>query len=94
MVAKHGQLTPKKKVLRVGGLAAFGSGGCLMLTIVLIPLALPLALIGAVMAVASLFVKTESVTCLECGATSQVEKDVRAGRCPHCGVTIERDAGR
>ena len=93
MVGKHGQLTPKKKLLGIGGLAAFGSGGCLMLTIVLIPLALPLALIGAVMAVASLFVKTEAVTCPACGATSQVETDVRAGRCPHCGVTIERDAG-
>jgi predicted RNA-binding Zn-ribbon protein involved in translation (DUF1610 family) len=62
-----------------------------MLTIVLIPLALPLALIGAVMAIGSLFVKTEPLQCPACGAMSQVEREVRAARCPHCGVPIHRD---
>jgi zinc ribbon protein len=91
MAAQQAQLTPKKKLLGVGGLAAFGSGGCLMLTVVLVPLALPLAVIGALMAVGSLFVKTEPLKCPACGAMSEVERQVRAATCPHCDQPIKRD---
>lgn len=84
------KLTPTKYGLGVGGVALFGTGGCLMWTIVLIPLAIPMALIGMVMAVASLFVKTEPLACPACQAVSKVEKKVTVAQCPHCGTAIKR----
>jgi hypothetical protein len=60
-------------------------------TIVLIPLAIPMALVGALMAVASLFVKTEPMKCPACGAISKVEPKVHVVICPHCSIAIRRD---
>ena len=40
------KLTPTKYGLGVGGLSLFATGGCLMWTVILIPLALPMALVG------------------------------------------------
>jgi hypothetical protein len=84
------KLTPKKYSLGVGGLAIAGTGGCLMWTIVLIPLALPMALIGLGMAVGSLFVKTERIVCPVCEQASKVEKAVNVITCPHCEKAIKR----
>ena len=68
-VTPQQRLTPTKHGLAVGGLALFGTGGCLMWTVVLIPLALPMALLGLVMAIGSLFVKTEPLAMpLACGS--------------------------
>jgi hypothetical protein len=85
------KLTPKKYGLGVGGLALFGTGGCLMWTVVLIPLALPMAFIGLLMAIGSLFVKTEALKCPACGEASKVEKDVKVVTCPHCEIAIKRE---
>jgi hypothetical protein len=60
------KLTPKTYSLGVGGLAVFGTGGCLMWTVILIRLALPIALVGLVMMIASRFVKTEPLICPAC----------------------------
>jgi hypothetical protein len=87
------QLTPKKHALGVGGLALLGTGSCLMWTIVLIPLALPMALIGFVMAIASRFVKTESIVCPACASSLVIEPVVRVAICPQCRTSIMRAAG-
>jgi hypothetical protein len=91
MAGPKTRLTPKKKVLGIGGVALFGTGGCLMGTIILIPLALPLAMIGAAMTVGSLFVKTEPLECPACRAMSKVEPQVQAAKCPHCGSPLKRE---
>jgi len=84
------RLTPTKHTLGVGGVALFGTGGCLVWTIVLIPLAIPLVIVGAVMAIWSLFIKTEPLRCPACSETSQVEPSVAVVKCPHCGIAIRR----
>lgn len=84
------QLTPKKHQLAVGGLTLFGGGGCLMWTVVLIPLALPLALVGLVMMIASRFVQTDVIQCPACTAASIVEPAVTVIICPHCRTPIRR----
>lgn len=86
------RLTPRKHSLGVGGLSLFATGGCLMWTIVLIPLAIPLAIIGLAMAVWSLFVKTDPMQCPACGSANMVERTVTAGQCPHCGHAFKRTA--
>jgi len=84
------KLKPMKYGLGVGGLALFGTGGCLIWTVVLIPVALPLAVLGLLMAVASLFIKTEPLVCPACDETSKVEKQVNVVTCPHCEKPIKR----
>jgi hypothetical protein len=91
MASSQQKLTPKKYAYGVGGLGLFATGGCLMWTVVLIPLAVPLALVGLGMAIASLFVKTETLVCPACQASSQVEAAVQTVKCPHCDLPIRRD---
>lgn len=86
------RLTPKKWSLRIGGLTLFGGGGCLMWTIVLIPIAFPVAIIGLLMFIASFFVKTQPITCPACHAISAIEKNVAVVVCPHCNTAIKHDA--
>jgi len=64
-----------------------------MWTVVLIPLAIPLAIIGVIMAVASRFIKTENAACPACGESFRVEPRVRAAKCPHCETAIRRYDG-
>jgi hypothetical protein len=52
-----------------------------------------MALVGALMAIGSLFVKTESLRCPACGVASPVESTVMAGICPHCRTAIKRQGG-
>ncbi len=85
------KLRPKKYGLGVGGLALFGTGGCLMWTVVLIPLALPLALVGLAMAIGSLFVKTEPFTCPKCQSSDRTEKQVSVLKCPACETVLKRE---
>lgn len=87
------KLRPKRHGLGIGGVALFGTGGCLMWTIVLIPLAIPLALVGLVMAIGALFVKTEPFTCPACGVGNTVEPAVQVAQCPACTRTVRRTSG-
>ena len=62
-----------------------------MWTVVLIPLALPIALIGLVMFIASFFTKREVMTCPACQQPSVVEPKVMALVCPHCQKASRRE---
>ena len=77
-------LTPKTHGLRVLGLGLLGSGGCLMWTIVLIPIALPMALVGLVMFVWSFFQGKVVMTCPACHHALQIEPSVTVLVCPLC----------
>jgi hypothetical protein len=86
----QGKLTPTKSALGCLGLGVFATGGCLMWTIILIPLAVPMALLGLLMAVGSLFIKTEPLECPACQQSSKVENAVQVVVCPHCEIAIRR----
>ena len=61
-----------------------------MWTLVLIPIALPIALIGFVMWIGSLFVPTEPMTCPICTLVSSVERHVVVAKCAHCQTMLKR----
>lgn len=84
------QLTPSTYKMRVGGLTLAGGGGCLMWTVVLIPIALPMALVGIVMFIASFFTKRETMTCVACGQNLAIEPSVNVLVCPHCQKSMKR----
>ncbi|MGE5589198.1 MAG: hypothetical protein ACM3ZA_01005 [Bacillota bacterium] len=63
-----------------------------MWTVILIPLAIPLAIIGAAMMLAAPFVKTEKVSCPSCGQTNVIEKSVQVYICDHCQKPAKRNA--
>lgn len=84
-------LTPSTYRLRVGGLSLFASGGCLMWTVILIPLALPLGLIGLGMFIASFFTKRETMTCPACQQSYVVEPAVNVVVCPGCQLPSRRE---
>ena len=63
-----------------------------MWTIVLIQLAIPLFIIGLVLAVVGCFIKTEPFTCPACQSTEKVELEVNVMTCEHCGLPIKRTA--
>jgi hypothetical protein len=76
------RLTPKKYGLTVGGGSLMGTGSCLLWTIILIPLGLPLMFIGFVMMIASRFVKTETITCPACHSASTSREDCQRDYVP------------
>ena len=69
-----------------------GSSGCLVWTIVLIPLAIPLFIIGLVLTFVGCFIKAEPFTCPACQSTETVEPEVNVMTCEHCGLPIKRTA--
>lgn len=62
-----------------------------MWTVVLIPIAIPIALVGLVLLIMAPFIKTEALTCPACGQADKVEPTVAVLVCPHCGIAIKRD---
>lgn len=88
------RLTPKTSSLRVFGLGLFGGGGCLMWTIVLIPVAIPMAIVGAIMFIASFFQKHETAACMACGQSLTIEPAVNVLVCPHCQKAMKRTEDR
>jgi endogenous inhibitor of DNA gyrase (YacG/DUF329 family) len=79
--------------LRTRGLAIFATGGCLMWTVVLIPLALPMAMVGLGMFIWSFFTKREIVRCPVCGEAAQIDQGLNVFLCPHCQKPLKRLTG-
>jgi hypothetical protein len=83
-------LRPRRYQYGVAGLSLIGTGSCLMWTIILIPLAIPLALVGLVMMVWSRFIAVEPFTCPICEQPNTVEVRVQVAQCPACQRTVRR----
>ena len=86
------RLRPTRHGLGFWGLTLFAGGGCLMWTIILIPLAIPIALVGVVMMLAAPFVKTEPFICPKCRQPERVERTVQVTTCPSCATVAQRTA--
>ena len=81
--------------LAILGISTAGAGGCLVWTIILIPVAVPMILIGIIMTIIAviwgLFIKSEPLVCPVCGGASQVELKVTVTPCEHCKTVLKRE---